>query len=478
LACGSGLAAGATDSLPLGIGGRKISNSLQYQLFAHTPGGTLLTLSNRYLDVSIRFPDSLALDSGLLEVPQVVRAKSDIIGFSGNSEIIAVQSATLVAGQLSLNVENRTNLVAGVTVAVPSFTLGGVPLSRNLAVQSHNTVVVVVNLAGYTWVPEQPLAPQYFVVNAVAATVPSAPVQVRIDKSDSVKVSAALVGLDASRVTGILAPKQVSLPSFQQNLSVPRELSAFHPAEASLAVELVNGTGAAAHLAFALSNDFGDTLDVTGFASAGDPAAPVTSYLYENNLAAFMDPFPSQIEIDGVAAFGDSTSAFTLTRNDFAYARLTVSSPLAVRIDTVTIGGDIDRIDIEGSDVKDLVADLLSGALHAELGNHLPVGADVTFFVATDSGSVFSAPELVLGPVSVASGTTQINGMVSQATETSADLALDFNDLQLFGHSTLYVGYRVFLHGSAGQVVRFLSADFLDVQARFDLRMRNGKEAW
>lgn len=473
-----GVAAGTSDSLPLGIAGRRFYNRFGYQLFAHTPGGTLLSLSNRYLDVSIGFTDSLALDSGLLEVPQVVRAESDIIGFSGNGEVLAVTSALLSAGQMALTVQNGTNLMAGVTVAVPSFTLGGVPLSRNLAVQAHDTVVVIVNLTGYLWVPEEPRSPQYFVVNAVAATVPTAPQQVRIDRTDSVGVSAGLSGLQAQRVTGILAPKQVPLPSFQQNLSIPSELSAFHPAEVSLAVELVNGTGAASQLSFSLSNNYGDTQVVSGFASSGDPDAPVTSYLYETGLAAFLDPFPSWVRIDGLATFGDSTSEFTLTPSDFAFARITVSAPLAVRIDTVTIGGEVDRLDIQGSDVDDLTRDLLSGLFHADLGNHLPVGADVTFLVASDSALVFSSPDLVLGPVTVAAGVTQISGLVADTSRTTADLSLDHEDLALLGTGTLYVGYRVFLHGSAGQVVRFLATDYLAVLAHFDLILRNGKEVW
>jgi hypothetical protein len=226
-----GIAAGQIDSLPLSISGKRLHNTFQYQLYAHTPGGTLLSLSNRYLDVSFDFSDTLTVDSGLLEVPQVVKSRSEPIGFAGTGDIIAVRSADLRSGTLELTVENRTNLVAGIAVSIPSFSLNGTTLVRNLALQAWDTANVQIDLAGYTWVPEGPDAPQYFVVNAIATTVPSAPNHVLIMPSDSVAVTARLSNVAGQSITGVLAPKQITLPTFQRAVNVPSELSAFHPAE-------------------------------------------------------------------------------------------------------------------------------------------------------------------------------------------------------------------------------------------------------
>lgn len=467
-----GVAAGQADSLALGLVGRKFGNQVQYQLYAHTPGGTLLTLSNRYLKLSVRFSDSLSLDSGVLEVPQVVRSTSVDFDFTGNGDVVSMREATLRAGQLNFSVTNQTGLAAAVLLNVPSFTLSGVALTRNLAVQPQSVLNVSVNLAGYEFRPDATQAPQYFTVNAQATTVPTAPAQVRIDRQDSVIVSAQLAGVVADRFTGVLAPQRITLPEVQRTVNAPSEWSAFHPAEATLSVELENGSGANALVSLRLDNGTDSQL-VQGPVAAGS-----VSTLSHNNVAFLLDPFPAWLRAGGSATFGDSVSEVTVSAEDFALARVNVAAPLAVRIDTVTLSGDAERLDIEGSDVPGFVDRMLSGLLHVDLGNHLPVACEVTFFAALDSANVYGAPDMVLGPVAVAAGRTQVSGAVSDTSRTVAALELTREHLDLFTHGTLYLGYRLFLPGSSGQVVRFLPADYVALQAWFDLTLENGPDTW
>ena len=472
-----GVPAGTADSLAVGLVGRKFSNQVEYQLFAHTPGGTLLTLSNRYLKLSVRFSDSLSLDSGVLEVPQVVRSTSEDFDFAGNGDVVSMRQATLEAGQLNFSVTNQTHLSAAVLLTVPSFTLSGVALTRNLAVAPQSVLNVSVNLAGYDFQPDAAQAPQYFTVNAQATTVPTSPAQVRIDRRDSVIVSAQLAGVVADRFTGVLAPQQITLPTIQRNLNVPSEWNAFHPAEAALSVELENGSGAGAAVSLRLDNGT-DSQIVQGPVAAGSPSAPSVSTLSNNNVAFLLDPFPAWLRAGGVATFGDSVSEVTVSGQDFALARVNVAAPLAVRIDTVTLSGEAERLDIEGSDVPGFVDRMLGGTLHVDLGNHLPVACEVSFFAALDSAEVYSAPDMLLGPVTVAAGHTQVSGAVSDTSRTIAALELTPDNLQLFTHGTLYLGYQLYLPGSSGQVVRFLPADYFALQAWFDLTLENGPDTW
>jgi hypothetical protein len=190
------------------------------------------------------------------------------------------------------------------------------------------------------------------------------------------------------------------------------------------------------------------------------------------------DPFPTLIQVDGIATFGDSVSEYTIGVSDYAYARVSVSAPLAVRIDTVTIGGSAERLDVAGSDIGEFTDILQSGLLHADVGNHLPVAADLTFFVALDSTLVYTEPDIQLGPITLTAGATDVSGVVQDTTRTVSDINLTRDNLQLFDAGVLFVGYQIFLHGSAGQIVRFTAADYLDIVAHFDVTMRNGKDAW
>lgn len=473
-----GIMAGATDSQSITIAGIKLYNHFEYQLYAHTPGGTLLSLSNHYLEVSFSFSDTLVIDSGMLEVPAISKSLSEIVVFSGNADILSIRSAEMSAGSLVIGIENKTALTTGVTFSIPSFTLSGVPLSRNVAILPWVTTSISVDLSGYTWVPEEPNAPQYFAINAVASTVASAPAHIIVRASDSVIVSAQLSGLEARQVTGVLAPQQIMLPSFQETIAVPSELSAFHPADASLLLEIINGTGADAALNFLLTASNGNSLTVSGVALSGSAGAPTTSSIYEPNLAAFLDPFPDTVSITGTATFGDSTTEVTIGTSDFAFARVTLSAPLTVRIDSFTIEGTPEAQPISGSDVSEFTDNLESGTMHLEVANHLPISTVITIYVATDSALVYSAPDLQLGPISIAAGKTNISGIVFDTTRSETDLILTAADLQLFDSPTLFFGYRIFLPGSGGQVVRFTAADYLDLVAYFTVTMRNGKGAW
>jgi len=295
---------------------------------------------------------------------------------------------------------------------------------------------------------------------------------------DSVIVSAQLTGLQAQQITGVLAPQQVTLPSFQETISVPSEFSAFHPADATLLLDIINGTGADATLNFQLTANNGNSLTVSGVALAGSAGAPTTSSIYEPNLAAFLDPFPDTISITGTATFGDSSTEVTISTTDFAFARVTLSAPLAVRIDSVTIEGTPEAQPVSGGDISEFTDNLESGTMHLEVANHLPISTVITIYVATDSALVYSAPDLQLGPISIAAGKTNISGIVFDTTRSEIDLILTAADLQLFDSPTLFVGYRIFLPGSGGQVVRFTAADYLDLVAYFTVTMRNGKGAW
>ena len=473
-----GIPAGGSDSAAVSIVGRQLFNTFEYQLYAHCVGGTLLTLANSYLDVAFAFSDTVVIDSALMEVPSVVRAQNEDLAFTGNADLLSVEAADIAGGQLSVTIENRTGLAASVIFSAPSFTQSGVPLSRNIAVAAHDTTLFVIDLSNHRWVPEQANPPQYFTVHAVATTVPSAPVHVLVRSQDSIIVTAELANLAAGSVTGVLAPQRLTLPTFQQAITTPPELASFHLATAALDLDIYNGSGAEAWLDLLLTANNGRSVVLQGTIASGSAFTPVLTQFSEPDLANFLDPFPSQIQMTGTATFGDSVRAFTFGATDFAYAHVALSSPLAVRVDSVTIRGDAERQDIEGSDIGEFVDKLEGGALHLKGGNHLPLGASVTVYVATDSARVFTAPDLQLGPVQVDAGVTDLAGRVVDTAAFESELPLSQADLGLFSAGRLYFAVDFHLDGTAGQTVLLTANDFLDLVAYFTVTMHNGKGAW
>jgi len=473
-----GIPTGATDSQTVSIVGRQLFNTFEYQLYAHCIGGTLLTLANSYLNVAFAFSDTVVIDSALMEVPSVVRTQNEDLGFTGNADLVSVQNAAIASGQLTVTIENRTGLAAAVTFSAPSFTQGAVPLARNVAVPAHDTTFLAIDLSNYLWVPEEANPPQHFTVTAVATTVPSAPAHVLVRRDDSLVVSAQLDNVQAGTVTGVLAPQRLALPAFQQTITTPSELASFHLATASLELDIHNGSGAEAWLDLLLTADNGKSTVIQGLVASGSAAAPVVTRLSEPNLAGFLDPFPGSIQLAGTATFGDSVRAFTFSAADFAYADVALRSPLAVRVDSVTIRGDAEGQDITGSDLGEFVDKLEGGALRLKGSNHLPLDASVTLYVATDSAGVFAAPDLQLGPVHVGAGILDAGGRVVDTAAFDAELPLSQADLNLFRAGRLYFAVDFHLDGTAGQTVLLTALDYLDLVAYFTVTMRNGKEAW
>jgi hypothetical protein len=473
-----GIPAGRSDSQAFAIGGRLLSNNFEYQLYAHCAGGTLFSLANRFLDVALTYSDTVLIDSALMEVPEVVRTDGQNLNFTGNADLVSIASADLAGGTLAVTVDNRAPLSASVTFAAPSFTLSGVPLSRNIVVPPHGSVAVNVDLAGQHWVPDRASPPQFFRVEATAVTVPSAPVHVLVRKSDSIIVTAELALVEAASVTGVLAPQRLVLPTFDQAISAPPELASFHLATAALDLEIVNGSGAQGTLDLVLSADNGKHVVIQGPVASGSAAAPLSTTFAEPNLAGFLDPLPGLVRLEGIATFGDSARTFTFTANDFARANVRFRAPLAARVDSLTIGGEIESQEITGSDVGEFIDRLEGGALHLEMRNHLPLGASVTLRVASDSARVFSAPDLVLGPVAVLAGILGPGGVVIDTASSTADLPLTAADLDLFRSSRLYFAVDFHLDGSGGKTVLLTAADYIDLAAYFTVTMQNGKGAW
>ena len=150
-------------------------------------------------------------------------------------------------------------------------------------------------------------------------------------------------------------------------------------------------------------------------------------------------------------------------------------SPGKIRLELPNSISKSSSTDIDQNDIDEISERLLGGTIHATITNHLPFGCQVELFFAGDSATLYSNPQLTLGPYAVGSGIIS-DGLVTQPTVTQLEITLSETDLDIIENATLYVGQNIYLPGTNGQVVNIIGTDYLDISAYMTLTTRLGGE--
>ena len=104
--------------------------------------------------------------------------------------------------------------------------------------------------------------------------------------------------------------------------------------------------------------------------------------------------------------------------------------------------------------------------MDASIGNHLPMGASVSFYFGRSKDSVFSAPELIIGPVTALAGELEAaTGLVKSSRLSTNKISLSDEQLGVFETTPLFAGVLVEFPGTNGQIVRVMRSDFMEIKA-------------
>ena len=208
----------------------------------------------------------------------------------------------------------------------------------------------------------------------------------------------------------------------------------------------------------------GQTLHYLKEIPAGSIAEPSYTFLLDTNLAAFLNPVPSVINVNGAASFGDGVTAGTIHAEDYVTARVTISSPLEVVIGSATFDGDLSSEEIDQDDI-DLITDhVVEATFTTNIINHLPLGTTVEIYLSGDSATIYSDPEVIIGPITVDAGVAGLDGVVTEATTTENIVVLDSIEIKVLENPILYSTQVITLNGSGGQTVKISGADYIVAQ--------------
>jgi hypothetical protein len=472
---GGGLPNGETVNDSLSLAGKTIHNQFSLVMEGHSPGGDLGP-GDQSLQIAVSFSDSFTVSQAEAKIPEFTKIHSEQVT-SDDSSVIA--TAVIESGQLSLAIENQTNLEAEVYLSCPNILYHGDSLLVTRFLSPHESAQVYSSLGGYQIQPSGEEFPQSIVVN-LRAEVPGSGEEKRLfDQNDSVAVSFDISDCTFSEVNGRLKPTVVESDPQTEQLDLPEGLEDMHLTAAELHLTFHNGAAFPADLNLVISGDNGKQLDLSGRIQARTaPQVPRTTTIVkgEEEVSDFLNPFPEEITVTGQAIFNPDYAEGYLTSEDFIYGEIEIRSPLAFAIlDTAEMEMDIEEVDGDWEEADRL----RSGDVTAELENHLPVGAEVTLYIGqVGDDRIYDHPgTVVVGPLSIAAGQTSQLGLTTAASHNSFQEGLSRQELEVFDNEVIYVAKRIILFPTVlEEGVSIQSSDYLRVQATAALSVEVGGE--
>ncbi len=211
---------------------------------------------------------------------------------------------------------------------------------------------------------------------------------------------------------------------------------------------------------------------VPGKNSFDAPPAVTTLSANPEELLSFFDPPPGELVISGNGIINPDYEVVTLRRNDSFWGEFTFQSALAFAVrDTVELEPEISKIEPNTKN-----SEFNYGEFTADLTNHLPVGALVTFFIGCSSDStLYSDPNTIrLGPYQLSAALTDANGFVSEPVNSTISDSLGTEALRLFERDSLFVSQRVELLPTPASGVVVTGSDNIRVGARARIQMLLG----
>ena len=463
-----GLGDGAVDTQEVDLSGKTVSNRVSYAIQAHTPGGTILSLSGKYLKLAFSFCDSLFVREALAQIPEIHLEEAETFEIPTDD---LVQRALIKTGSLTLDISNHTNLSSDLEIRAPAFSDQGVPLSVNKFVLPGDQVSVEIPLEGYLFLPE---SGRELSVHLEAVTEGTGTEKVWVFWSDSISVEARLSQLYFREVTEIVQPTLVEITTIQKEIDLPQGFDAAHLPAASLSLEIVNGVSLPGDLNLQIKGDAGQNLTLSAQVEAGTPSDPSRSTIIESDLTQFLNPIPSQITVDGDVGFGDGVTSATITQEDFVVGKIIISSPLELILDSTQIRIDQGE-DSLGEDEREIVQERLKDTrMVSKFENHLPLSARVELYLKT-TPEVYTGPDLLIGPVELISGETDEAGNVIRPTFSQDVVQLDKEKLRIFESVPFYIGGKIFLPGTDGKKVKFKVSDYIKISSYLEVKVTAGE---
>ncbi|MFQ6094342.1 MAG: hypothetical protein ACE5OR_16990, partial [bacterium] len=471
------IAPGDSSHQVLDLSSKTLPNALLLEVSGGSPGSRrepVIVDSQSSFTVRIEL-STIVITEATAQIPAQEFTGSDSVTVEDS---ISVSEAVIKSGSIHFELTSFLPLDITLTVEIPDFmSPEGQGLTVEVSLISNETTVREIQLDGYVFKPRvlgdgrQSLSFDWW-----AQTAGSGEDFVTIKSEDYIQTEVGISELVFAMVRGRLNSVKVNIDPVIRQIDLPSDLHDISFPGARMELIIQNGINFPLQsnlLIIGRNNGSGNTVDLRVQsrieASNGDGQPTETTItLDENNsnIVEFLQAMPEEIEVSGEIAIGDGDGEGSISADDFMEGTVRIEVPLELAFAEQEIDTDVDTVEIEKDTRENIVENLQSGRVIAELENHLPVGAEVEIYIALTDSSVFSSPDLVIGPITIAPGViAPQSGRVYQSTSNQITIDLNKEELSLFEHSPVYTGLLIKIPGTNGQVIKIYDNDFLGVKA-------------
>ncbi len=469
-------------SLPVDLAGKVISNQMEllYKIpLVGTDSARVLTQSDLdgtiYTEVQM---SPLRVNRALAKVPAqtIIRANTAPVGVDG----FIIRSARVDKGGFNIRLNNKMNVAGRFNITLPDFrNENGEALVAAGTLQARRTSDVRLDLSGYTLqnssLPGSDVDSLRYSLRLVTDAADNA---VWLDAGDSIAVRVVMDSIYFDSFSGVMEPIEIAIdPIIKEDLlNVSNLEGSFTFPDVVLSVNIHNQLDLETSLSLNITgyhyenNVLTDSvaIHINRDLQRGENSFTTETLTFDKSstvpsIVDLMSILPDKIKITGKATIGGEG---TLNKGDAFYVDYSLDTPLSLQIDdpvTIVEAPKVLSEEMLSREQRDQINDNFTElSLTLDTRNAFPIGAEVKFYMGSDSSSLFAANGDSAGraviSAQLAPGVTSDAGYVQSATTQQLRFTLDRNTLSLLQQGRLYYGARVLLT-TDGAVARFRASD-------------------
>lgn len=420
------------------------------------------------VDLDVTVSDIVAVEARA-KIPD--QEFSDVDYVTLNDSII-VTEADVETGAITFTMQNNLPLDLDLDIKLLSFfSASGDTFQAHLSLKKGEVIQQVYDLSGYQFKPTRTADGAEVRFRWKARAYGSGDQIITIHANDGVALAVDIPKLQFSKLSGILNQIHFKLDSMTTNLDLPEGLEGLAFENARLELVLTNGVGFLIKPTLKIrgrNSRTGQEAEIdreVTIEPAGQWPSVNRIVLQGPEITRFLNVLPDEITVSGSVVLGDGVTESTIRSTDQINASVQISIPVSLKFPDQSLKTDVADLDIDSVAQTQIRDNLQEGSLHAEIGNHLPLGASVTFYFSSLDTNVYTASQLTIGPISVDPGVRSSDGTVIQETQNAIDVRLDHEQLLTFANPTVYMGTKISVPGSGDTFVRVYGSDYISAKA-------------
>ncbi|MBN1999199.1 hypothetical protein JW935_16695 [candidate division KSB1 bacterium] len=421
-------------------------------------------------------------------------------------EKVGMEEVAFQKGFLEWQVENRFPLVIDIDFSVDVFKhkITGQSLIQSVHLDPWEEKTVRVDLSDYVayLTAASPNSSQTVPVQITGGTLGSNEIKVNINSSHEIIVDVTFTGVEVDYCKGWIDHYEKDLGTTEEQSDLPSRTDDLENVEfksALLHIRLTNTL----QVPFIFESEitgYNDGKAVSFFVSEqvyptgtdGNPADFIIEYDHNNStILDFVNLLPETYTAKSRVLLGDGQTIGYLASDQFVETDFTFTIPAKVKFNEQTVVLDTSKILVDPEDMPahdsgenrvsaETTEKMSTAEILASVTNHLPIGCKVFFHLDHDSTQIVDHPQVVLGPIEIIAGKTNMQGRVVQASEQQVVLKISKDGIEIFSNNSrgpipVFIA-TVLKIPESPQTVQVYSEDYIQVVSLARIIVKLDKE--